>query len=371
MRRRRILAILTITVSLFLALGLVELLLHIFWTPPALRTTHSTDTHAYYGWAPLPGLEGTRATSEYEHKFRHTSQRFRGNKAFTRERPAGIERRVLFLGDSFTYGVGSEDEEIFPALIDQAWPNVEVANGGCNGYGTRNSLAVLDQFGAAFRPELTVLVFFWNDLEDNSRPNDPQFEFDKAGRVVRAGALPKDEFDPLAELPTADAVYSSGWTHFYLRDLVRSAIVGFRLRVWGIKARSIQTAEELEEAWRITDQQLALIAARAKEIGTTLVVAPLPDHNQVNPDAFIKNIDPINFEIQERLTAICVRLGVRCVDLRSAMHESWKASGENYYYYADRHLTPTGNREFARLLQAELEPMLFEKKQQAPAASGG
>ena len=358
-RRRRLQAILTITASVLCALGLAEGLLRLFWTPPALRTTIAFRDHPYYGWAPLPGLRGVRVSSEFEHEVTHTAQGFRGKRIFRRERPEGIEKRVLFLGDSFTYGIGSGDDEIFPALFDQAWPRVEVANGGCNAYGTHNALAVLDRFGAAFRPDLTVLVFFWNDLEDNNDRKVPDFRFDEEGRVVRADPLPDGEFDPMAEQPPAEGRVRSSWNHFHLQDVIRTAVRGFHLRVWGIKPRSIQTDADLQKAWTATDRMLVFMAARAKELGTTLVVAPMPDHNQINPNAIIKNINPLNYEVQERLAEICERIGVRCIDVRPAMHESWKRTGVDYYYYADRHLTPEGNREFTRLLRKELEPILF------------
>ena len=72
-RRRRVLAILTITASVMLAVGVAEGLVRIFWTPPSLRTTIAFHPHPYYGWAPLPGLQGTRVSAEFEHQVTHSS----------------------------------------------------------------------------------------------------------------------------------------------------------------------------------------------------------------------------------------------------------------------------------------------------------
>lgn len=40
----------------------------------------------------------------------------------------------------------------------------------------------------------------------------------------------------------------------------------------------------------------------------------------------------------------------------------WQTGGTDFYYYADRHLTPRGNAAVAELLVAILEPFLATKR---------
>ncbi len=334
-----------------------ELGLRLVWTPPSLLSTPAWGPHPAYGYAPLSGVSGKIETIEYAHPIHHTTQRQRGTKVFSAERPAGVRNRVLFLGDSFTYGLGAADDETFVGRLTAAWPDREVANGGANGYGTRNCLAVLDRFGAEFRPDLTVLVFFWNDPEDNFVRKIPDFAISADGKITRTDSVPED-FQPLAELPAVESADKNKWTTSYLAAMVKEGLKGARYRFIGAKDRRITTEEQRTAAWEITERYLDMLHHRADELGTKLVIVSLPDHNQVDPHAVIKNIGPFEFDVQDRLRTTCDRLGIAMIDLLPDLQAEWQAHGKQLYYYADRHLTPYGNDVVAKILQPQLEARL-------------
>jgi hypothetical protein len=81
--------------------------------------------------------------------------------------------RILFLGDSVTFGHGSVGEHAYPALLEQQlrpWrPDVDwqVWNAAVPGYNTSQELAHLLEVGPAFKPDLVVIGFFPNDLAAN------------------------------------------------------------------------------------------------------------------------------------------------------------------------------------------------------------
>lgn len=349
--------LLALAVAVGLSLLIGELSLRLVWTPPSLLSTPAWGPHPVYGYAPLAGVVGRMETTEYAHAIHHTTQRQRGTKVFAAERPADVRHRVLFLGDSFTYGLGAADDETFVGRLTAAWPRDEVANGGANGYGTRNSLAVLDQFGAEFRPDLTVLVFFWNDPEDNYVRKVPDYALSPEGKVTRVDPIPTD-FEPLAELPEVTSAAKNKWSTSYLYAMGKEGLKGARYRFIGAKDRRVTTGEQRAAAWEITENYLDMLHRRAEEIGTKLVVVSLPDHNQVDPHAVIKNIGPFEFDVQDRLHAACDRLGVSMIDLLPDLQAEWQAHGKPLYYYADRHLTPYGNEVVAKILQPKLEERL-------------
>src|SRR5262245_19159729 len=81
-------------------------------------------------------------------------------------------RRILILGDSFTYGGGVEDDAlVFPALLERdlnarARPGVqrvEILNGGLPGSHTEDWVQLWQRVGGAFDPDLVVVVFFLRD----------------------------------------------------------------------------------------------------------------------------------------------------------------------------------------------------------------
>lgn len=326
--------------------GLAELFLQLRWDAPSERSTSAFWPHPLYLQGPAPGARGVQVSSEYACTFENNLLGFRGPLP---DLATGGERaRLLVLGDSQTFGLGVSEGETFCDRLRAAAPQLEVVNAGSNGYGTRESLAVLHHFGAAWRPDAALLVFFWNDLEDNVKHPLPEFELDGQSRVSRVDTYPAD-FDPLALRAAIQAV-PQGASGLRLPKFFKEGLRGLRYRWFGIKRRSIRDREQLDQAWAVAARLLAVMKARADELDCRLVVASLPDHNQVDPEAVIRNIEPLHFEIQERLFAECAALGIETIDLRPALRAAFEAGGAPLYYYADRHLTPRGHAVVAEAL---------------------
>jgi len=81
-------------------------------------------------------------------------------------KPEGV-RRVLALGDSFTFGLGVEDDDApFPAVLNDLLADtgsVEVINGGIPGSVTGDWVALWKRSADAIDPDVVVAVFFLRD----------------------------------------------------------------------------------------------------------------------------------------------------------------------------------------------------------------
>jgi len=74
-------------------------------------------------------------------------------------------RRILVLGDSFTFGAGVADQDTFVAHMDAALgPEFTVINGGQPGYGVFQMKATLDRLADLVKPELVILVIWQGDF---------------------------------------------------------------------------------------------------------------------------------------------------------------------------------------------------------------
>ncbi len=73
-------------------------------------------------------------------------------------------RRVLFLGDSFTYGPGVNDDRSCAVQVEKDLRadrlSMEVMNAGAPGKGTDYALKCFRTVGRKFHPDLIVLGFF-------------------------------------------------------------------------------------------------------------------------------------------------------------------------------------------------------------------
>ena len=97
------------------------------------------------GWQ--PPQDGVRG----EFRFDWAGARI-GSKALARERKPGT-RRVVAVGDSFTFGAEVGAQETWIARIDAAHANLEIANLGLSGYGADQALLRLERDGLALHPD--------------------------------------------------------------------------------------------------------------------------------------------------------------------------------------------------------------------------
>lgn len=85
------------------------------------------------------------------------------------EKPAGTQR-VLFLGDSVTFGFGvADDSRTVPACVERVLAStlgtpVECINAAVDGYSTWQEHLVLKRTGLRYKPDVVVLNFVLNDV---------------------------------------------------------------------------------------------------------------------------------------------------------------------------------------------------------------
>jgi lysophospholipase L1-like esterase len=136
------------------------------------------------GEIPVPGQQGERRSPGiFTFRYSNNSLGWRGRREYRQEKPT--DYRVLFLGDSFTYGLGVNDDQTFAALVEKGLRadrvSVEVMNAGCPGRGTDYELKSFQTVGRKFHPDLVVVGFLANDFQDNERGE--YYNIDKKGEL--------------------------------------------------------------------------------------------------------------------------------------------------------------------------------------------
>jgi lysophospholipase L1-like esterase len=83
--------------------------------------------------------------------------------------PVKGKKTILFLGDSFTFGWGLDDHDVFPAVIraelSQDYKGYQVINGGVPGYNTIQEYQLLKRHWDKWQPKLVLLSYVINDAE--------------------------------------------------------------------------------------------------------------------------------------------------------------------------------------------------------------
>jgi lysophospholipase L1-like esterase len=94
------------------------------------------------------------------------------DREYPRERTPG--RRLLFLGDSLTFGWGVEQAARFESLLEtrlSAQEPTEILNFGTGNYNTEQEVQLLLAKGLGYRPDHVVIFWFVNDAEPTPRPS--------------------------------------------------------------------------------------------------------------------------------------------------------------------------------------------------------
>jgi hypothetical protein len=77
--------------------------------------------------------------------------------------------RILFIGDSFTWGYDAEVEERFSNLLQRQLPQYGMVNAGVSGFGTDQQFLLMRRLWDQVMPKVVVLTFCVdNDRDDNS-----------------------------------------------------------------------------------------------------------------------------------------------------------------------------------------------------------
>lgn len=160
--RRRFLLSLVVTVSVMIALGAAEAVARYFYVAPWYDNLIG---NARFN----ARLERTAQLGDQTfgvHRLRDRSLDWSSGKP-------PDERRILVLGDSFTYGSGVADEAaVFPSLVEQQInqelrpadvKHVDVLNGGMPGSLTGHWLDLWNDVSDQYQPDVLLIVFFLRD----------------------------------------------------------------------------------------------------------------------------------------------------------------------------------------------------------------
>lgn len=257
------------------------------------------------------------------------------------------EVRVLALGDSLTYGQGMGEEETLPHALEvelarrfsaaagaakdprgtsdgggtSAARTVRVINGGVRAYNTRQELALLAEKWALVKPDVVVLLWFANDVDD------PDIDalyarFEKSGPVVFDLGEPMNTRRELA---------------WYVKQLFRrSALVMQARHAYTDAHWPVSSQAAIDRAFERLDGYLESFARLADQGGFEFVVAVVPLARVArDPDA----VHPHTARVKE----LAQRHGFPFLDLVQPVRELYRSSGKLPVLAYDGHYDAQGN----------------------------
>ena len=285
--------------------------------------------HPTRGWEMVPG----RVHYTYHHRVAVNALGLRGPELGAR-RPD--EQRVLFLGDSLTYGQGVADDETVPAALEAALrardgEHWTVVNGGLRAYGTTQELALLTDLGERIQPDVVLLGWYWNDVRERSIATS-------YGEFKDKGEFYFDAEDGL-----------EGWSGFvwHARELSRRCALVMLAHDLLRPAGGLFEPEVHERGLERFEEQCASFRAECARLGARAVVVVFPDSQRLLGGEATRSYE-------DRTAAIAREQGLTVIELLAALQPLYAASGRVPVIPFDGHYDAQANRAMGAYLAERL-----------------
>jgi len=199
--------------------------------------------------------------------------------------------RVVFVGDSVTFGMGVNDAETFPAqlelLLHTRFPgkDLDVINLGVPGYDTRQEVLLLERYVASLSPDVVMLGFYTNDV--------PEALDDDNSSAAGATKVLTDHPEP-GQILHLNQLTPHSWLERQLRRSRAMFVAGRAInRVrgageWGMSRFSLEldmlqgkASPSLDAAWSKVAKQLDSLHSLAVDHGFRAGVVALPSRELV------------------------------------------------------------------------------------------
>lgn len=293
---------------------------HPYYSAPELYQQSADPRVLFEPRASFDGFsEGTRI---------HTNSRGLRERELPLAKAAGV-RRVIFLGDSVTFGPGVRDEEPFPRLVETALNAsgagpIETVNTGVVGYNTIQEQARLESAGLPYQPDVVVLTFVVNDMLETFSIFDHQYE------------------------PTGLLAGMKVWLRRNSNLYRFTQDIYWRVGQEARRAREGPT-EPLRKRDRLEERLATLhqIVQQTHAAGASFVLVLYPDNldDPVSPGPSGERLT-----MREELTRFAAREGVPVVDLTAALGDVRDPRARQYRLREDPHPSVEGHRVIAEAL---------------------
>ena len=356
------------------------------------------------GWRKKPHFSGTWQMGEYTISEQINSHGNRGPEcSYAKDHDV---YRILVLGDSFAEGIGVEFEQIFSEILKRKLNAqsrqgrcYDIINTGTSGYGTDQELLYFQTEGKKYDPDLTILMFCYNDVWYNNKPMNyhlgepklqkPLFvlEHDELRLTnvpvpyTKAAMFNETVVEATTSTSLKDWLSRNSQVYSLVRDSVKSNYwlhkQAVRLGIATIPRELLEEGQalpmprdlgcwkkqytpEIQQSWEVTEALLVRLQDEVNRIGSKLIVFNIPSQAsiyEVSLRAYRRQFCiPEDWQperVGRELDRICARNKIEYILATPRFKkeaEAYEKTGELLYYPKDRHWTALGHRLAAEIL---------------------
>ncbi|MCH2184966.1 SGNH/GDSL hydrolase family protein [Myxococcota bacterium] len=305
------------------------------WAPVA-NDRNFWDYDPELGWSGVPNAKGRQEYIDFSVDVSINSAGLRDSE-YSIERVPG-KKRMLLLADSFGWGFGVEQDEIFTERIEARRDDWEIINGSVSGFGTDQEYLYYVNRGHRYRPDVVFLLFHGGNDFTNSAHSVQYWHYKPLFLLTDDGlelsAVPVPEMSWRQRL----ANYVAGNTYFFrmasgvfVRWLAPTGEGSASAEKETVLRENHGSSRALEVEERIVRLLLALNEA-VQENGGRLVVMRSFDERNVFEDPRLKSS------------------GIDFIDLANVFADATEPTTFEH----DTHWTPAGHAIVADFVEGQL-----------------
>lgn len=323
----------------------------------------------YLPWQLKPYASDTHSSHFDEFKVNVTINSL-GMRDYEHKITKNDAKRILVLGDSFTYGYGVELDETYSKVLELELNNdakrqYEVLNAGyASGYSPDTYLLYLKKEGIEFRPDIVIVGFtIGNDITDlfknrviedkeSIRIVSEDYYVDEDNRLRKPSYYKKS--GPIAFLNSNSHFFIFAKNNFVS---IRGGVDKFfQKQSKNNDVYDVEYDEELKGKWDEVEKIFAEMIALAEGNSAKLIVVLIPRKIQVYDENWEDYSTHSSYEVdrtkpQKLFMGICARNSIECIDLYPAFKKEAK---EEFYFKKDGHWTKEGHEFAAKRIKEEL-----------------
>lgn len=308
------------------------------------------------GWRLTPGWRGRHTHHDFDVSYTIDPSGFRFDPAQPKEKRG---RLIAVVGDSFTFGLGVNDDQTFVSLLNQKGTNTYL-NLAIPGYSNdQEALLIEDEMPTRHPDEVLLVAYVGNDLIDNQRARPIQFNAAKPyfalgpeGLLLRDVPVPTEasafEASPpdLAEVVLGREYYrSSLWNRLGRRFVLAGFLRG---KVLPVPDHTADFGTQFRTAVELFAAILDRIGKDCEKSKARLAVAVLAGRSFVEEPASLSSQYQQFFATN--VLSLCAMRRIPTCDLAASLRLEFDQHKTNCFHRNDGHLTPLGHVVVARVL---------------------
>ncbi|MFK7773975.1 MAG: SGNH/GDSL hydrolase family protein [Saprospiraceae bacterium] len=228
----------------------------------------------------VPHLKGVEyRPKNYNIKFTNGEDGFR--ITHKGELPNFVNKKIMFIGDSFTYGKGVNDQETFAYELQQALirDSVEIINAGVEGRGTDHALRSYQFYKEKYQPNTVIYFAHYNDLADNIR--------DEYYNVINDSTLTPKSFEKMTggtkEKLRKSKMYNWLISNSHFFSLLKSVLVNLLIPDQIVR---YEEGIDMDRAKKLTSIYIDKLRKEVEADGRKFLVYYIPSNHDI--DARVK-----------------------------------------------------------------------------------